>query len=167
MRPTKNYGDIPIQACACVKVIGVLFACPQLLQMYTWWHNKVLELIIELLRAQCETANQQSITAKEPIIQFLKEGECPVRKQKNPMKRLNGTRLESFSGSQDISTISSSRYSNRKAAGHYSMVRFKKEENREEAHKQKKKPLRDTVCRPHGNELDIPCDSFWGWLSWF
>ena len=27
----------------------------------------------------------------EPIIQFLKEGECPVRKQKNPnMKLLNG-----------------------------------------------------------------------------
>ena len=59
--------------------------------MYTWRHNKVLEVIIELLRAQCETANQQSIIAKEPIIQFLKEGECPVRKQKNPnMKLLNG-----------------------------------------------------------------------------
>ena len=69
----------------------VLSACPQSLQMYTWWHNKVLEVIIELLRAQCETANQQSITAKEPIIQFLKEGEYPVRKQKNPnMKILNG-----------------------------------------------------------------------------
>ena len=52
---------------------------------------KELEVIIELLRAQCETANQQSITAKEPIIQFLKEGECPVRKQRNPnMKLLNG-----------------------------------------------------------------------------
>ena len=48
-------------------------------------------MIIELLRAQCETANQQSITANEPIIQFLKEGECPVRKQKNPnMMLLNG-----------------------------------------------------------------------------
>ena len=69
----------------------VLSACPQSLQMYTWWHNKVLEVITELLRAQCVTANQQSITAKEPIIQFLKEGECPVRKQKNPnMKLLNG-----------------------------------------------------------------------------
>ena len=57
--------------------------------MYTWRHNKVLEVIIELLRAQCEIPNQQSITAKEPII--LKEGECPVRKQKNPnMKLLNG-----------------------------------------------------------------------------
>ena len=48
-------------------------------------------MIIELLRAQCETANQQSITAKEPIIQFLKEGECPLREQKNPnIKLLNG-----------------------------------------------------------------------------
>ena len=48
-------------------------------------------MIIELLGAQCETANQQSITAKEPIIQFLKEGECPVRRQKYPnMKLLNG-----------------------------------------------------------------------------
>ena len=50
--------------------------------MYTWPHNKVLEVVIELIRAQCETANQQPVTAKEPIIQFLKEGECPVRKQK-------------------------------------------------------------------------------------
>ena len=48
-------------------------------------------MIIELLRAQCETENQQSIIAKEPIIQFLKEGECPVRKQKNlNMTLLNG-----------------------------------------------------------------------------
>ena len=44
----------------------VLSACLHSLQMYTWRHNKVLEVIIELLRAQCETANQQSITAKEP-----------------------------------------------------------------------------------------------------
>ena len=69
----------------------VLSACSQSLQMYTWRHNKVLEVIIELLRAQCETANQQSLTAKEPIIQFPKEGECLVREQKNPnMKLLNG-----------------------------------------------------------------------------
>ena len=105
----------------------VLSAYPQSLQMYTWRHNKVLEVVIELLRAQCETANQQPVTAKEPIIQFLKEGEHPVRKQKNSnMKLLNGASNESFSGSQDISTISSSYYSNRKAAGHCSMVRFKR-----------------------------------------
>ena len=69
----------------------VLSACPQSLQMYTWRHNKVLEVVIELLRAQCETANQQPVTAKEHIIQFLREGECPVRIQKNPnMKLLKG-----------------------------------------------------------------------------
>ena len=69
----------------------VLSACPQSIQMYTWRHNKVLEVIIKLLRQPRETANQQSITAKEPIIQFLKESECPVRKQKNSnMKLLNG-----------------------------------------------------------------------------
>ena len=46
----------------------------------------MLEVVIELLRAQCETANQQSVTAKGPIIQFLKEGN-----KKNPnMKLLNG-----------------------------------------------------------------------------
>ena len=54
--------------------------------MYTWQYNKVLEVVIELLRVQFETANQEPVTAKEPIIQFHKEGECPVRKQKkNPI----------------------------------------------------------------------------------
>ena len=66
----------------------VLSACPQSLQMYAWRHNKVLDAVIELLKAQCETANQQPITAKKPIIQFLKEGECPVRKQKDPNMKL-------------------------------------------------------------------------------
>ena len=69
----------------------VLSSCPQSLQLYTWRHIKVLEVIKELLGAQWETANQQSITAKEHTIQFLKKSECPVRKQKNPnMKLLNG-----------------------------------------------------------------------------
>ena len=39
-------------------------------------------MVIELLRAQCEAANQQPVTTKEPIIQFQNEGEYPVRKQK-------------------------------------------------------------------------------------
>ena len=59
----------------------VLSACPQLPQMYTWRHE-VLEAVIKLLRAPCEAANQQPVTAKEPIIQFHKECECTVRKQK-------------------------------------------------------------------------------------
>ena len=75
----KLWGYTNSDLCLCKSDRGtlrhVLSACPQLLQMYTWRHNKV---IIELLRAHCETANQQSITAKEPIIQFLKEGECTV-----------------------------------------------------------------------------------------
>ena len=37
---------------------------------------------MKLLRAQCEAANQQPVTTNEPIIQFHKDGECPVRKQK-------------------------------------------------------------------------------------
>ena len=140
--------------------------------MYTWRHNKVLEVIIELLRAQCETVNQQSITAKEPIIQFLKEGECPVRKQKNSnMKLLNGASDWKVSADlKDISTICSSHYSNRKAAGHCSMVRFKEESppyridcplGRKPGGsiRAEEKPLRDTACRLRGKGLDMPCDS--------
>ena len=29
------------------------------------------------------------------------------------------------------------------------------------------KPLRDTACRLRGKGLDMSCDSYWGWLSWF
>ena len=29
------------------------------------------------------------------------------------------------------------------------------------------KPIRDTACRLHGKGLDMPCDSYWGWLLWF
>ena len=70
---------------------------------------------------------QQPVTAKERIIQFLKEGECPVRKQKNPkMKLLN--RASDWKVLADLKTsllISSSHYSNREAARHCSVVRFK------------------------------------------
>ena len=59
--------------------------------MYTWQYNKVFEVVMVLLRAQYEAANQQPVTAKESIIQFHKEGECPVREQKTSiMKLLNG-----------------------------------------------------------------------------
>ena len=105
----KLWGYTDSDLCFHVKVIGgtlrhVLSACPQSLQMYTWRHNKVLEVVIELLKAQCESAKQQFITAKEPIIQFLKEGECPVRKQKNSnMKLLNGANDWKVSGDLKIS----------------------------------------------------------------
>ena len=152
----------------------VLSACPHSLQMYTWWHNKVSVVRIEL-RAQRETANQQSITAKEPIIYFLKEGECPVRKQKILTW---GYWTENFSRSQDISTISSSHYPNRKVSGHCSMVRFKEKcpphridcplgRKPRGSTRAEEKPLRDTACWLCGKGLDMPCDSYWGWLSWF
>ena len=90
----KLWGYTDSDLCLCKSDRGtlryVLSACPQSLQLCTWQHNKVL-VVIELLKIQCETANQQPITANEPIIQFLKEGECPEKKQKNPkMKLPNG-----------------------------------------------------------------------------
>ena len=67
---------------------------------------------------------------------------------------------------------------NRKAAGHRSMVRFKEEypPHRNDCPQGRKpggstraeeKPLRDTARRRRGKGLDIPYDSYWGWLSWF
>ena len=106
----------------------VLSACPQSLQMYTWRHNKVLEVVIELLRAQCETANQQPVTAKEHIIQFLREGECPVRIQKIPIwSYWRELVTRNFLRISSISAISSSYYSNRKAGRHCRLVRLKEE----------------------------------------
>ena len=61
-------------------------------------------MVIDLLIAQCETANQQPIRAEEPIIQFLKEGKCPLRKQKYPnMKLLN--RSSDWKVSVDLKTF--------------------------------------------------------------
>ena len=156
----------------------ILSACSQSLQIYTWRHNKVLEVVTELLREQCETANQQSVTAKEPIIQFLKESECPVRKQKNPnMKLLNRASDWKVSADLKTSTISSSQDSNRKAAEHCSMVWFKEEcpphridcplgRKLGGSTQEEEKPIWNTACRLHEKRLDMPCDSYWGWLSW-
>ena len=113
----------------------------------------MLGVIIELLRAQCETANQQSITAKEPIIQFLKEGECPVRKQKNPnMKLLNGASDWKVSADLKTSLQSTSlpvyiiqtekrpdivAWTDSRKSVHIELT-VPVEENREEAHERKK-----------------------------
>ena len=155
----------------------VLSACPQSLQMYTWRHNKVLEVVIELLRAQCETAHQQAVTA---IIQFLKEGEFPVGKQKYPNMKLLNWACDWKVSVVDISTISSSHYSNRKAARHCSMVWFKEEcsphridcpleENLADAHERKKnryETLRaDCVekgCICHVIPIEVRCCGFLG-----
>ena len=129
----------------------ILSACPQSLQMYIWQHNKVLEVVIELLRAQLKTANQQPVTAKEPIIQFLKEGECPMRKQKNPnMKLLNGA--SDWKVSVDLKTsqqfpvhiIQTEKqpdivaWSDSKKSVLFIELTVPWEENRKEAHEQKK-----------------------------
>ena len=81
--------------------------------------------------------------------------------------------VESFSRSQDISTISSSHYSTWKATGHCSMVRFKEEclPHRIDCSLGRKsgwskrseiKPLRDTACCLCGKWLAMPCD----WITW-
>ena len=126
--------------------------------MYTWRHNKVLEVAIELLRAQCETANQQPVTAKEHIIQFLKQGECPVKKQKNPkMKLLDGA--SDWKVSADLKTslqfpvhiIQTEKgpdivaWSNSKKSVLLIELTFPWEENRKEAHQRKKNRYK-TLC---------------------
>ena len=86
--------------------------------------------------------------------------------------------LESFSGSKDMSTITSSHDSNRKAARHWSVVRFKKDypphridcplvRKPGESNRAEEKPIWDTACSLRGKRLDMPCVSYWGWLSWF
>ena len=86
--------------------------------------------------------------------------------------------LESFSRSQDISTISSSHYSNRKATRHCSIVWFKEECSLHRIDyplgrklgggtRAEEKPIQDTVCQLRGKGLDIPYDFYWDWLSWF
>ena len=119
--------------------------------MYTWRHNKVLKVVIELLRAQYETANQQPVTAKEPIIHFLKEVECPVSKQKNPnIKLLNGA--SDWKVSADLKTslqfpvyiIQTEKrpdieaWSDSKKSTLLTELIVPWEENQEEAHEQKK-----------------------------
>ena len=65
-----------------------------------------------------------------------------------------------------------------KAAGDCSMVRFKEEcpPHRIDCPLRRKpggstrseeKSLLDTACRLRGKVLDMPCDSYWGWLLWF
>ena len=158
----------------------VLSARP--LQMYTWRHNKVLEVGIELLRTQCETANQQSVTAKESIIQFFKEGEMSYEETKNPnMKLLN--RACGWKVSADLKTflqfpvhiISTEKrpnivaWSDSKKSVILRELTVSWEENQKVAHEQKKnwyKALRADcvekgwICRVIPN--DVGCRGFLG-----
>ena len=133
----------------------------------------MLEVVIELLRAQCERANQQPVTAKEPIIQFLKEGECPVRKQKNPnMKILNGASVWKVSTDLKTSlnnfqftifkqksgwTVSHGRIKRRLSSHRIDCPYGRKPGGSTRAEEQ---PIRDTACRLRGKGLDMPCDSY-------
>ena len=100
---------------------------------------------------------------------------CEETKSPN-MKLLNGA--SDWKVSANLKTISSSLYSNRITAGHCSMVRFKEEcpphridcplgRKPGRSTRAGKKPIRDTACLLRVKELDMPCDSYWGWLSWF
>ena len=108
-------------------------------------------VVFLLCWSQCETANQQPVTVKEPIIQFLKEGECPVRKQKYPnMKLLNVA--SDWKVSADLKTslqfsvhiIQTEKrldivvWSNSKKSVLFIELTVPWEENQEEAHEQKK-----------------------------
>ena len=139
-------------------------------------------MVIELLGAQCETANQQFVTTKEHIIQFLKEGECPVRKQKNPnMKLLNGA--SDWKVSADLKTslqfpvhiIQTEKrpeivaWSDSKKSVPLIELTVTWEENREEAHERKKnryETLRtDCVekgCICHVIPIEVGCCGFLG-----
>ena len=140
----------------------------------------MLEVVIELLRAQCETANQQPVTAKEPIIQFLKEGECPVRKQKNPnMKLLNGA--SDWKVSVDLKTsiqFPVNIFQTEKRSDIVAWFDSKKsvllieltvpwEKEPGESTRAEEKPIQDTAWRLRGKGLAMPCGSYCGWLSWF
>ena len=150
-------------------------ACPLSLQMYTWQHNKVLEVVIELFRAQCETANQQSVTAKEPMIQFHKEDECLVRKQKNSnMKLLNGP--SDWKVSVDLKTslqfpvhvIQTEKWPDI-VAWSDSKRSIPREENQEETHEWKKNRY-ETLCGDsvekgwicHVIPIEVGCHGFLG-----
>ena len=132
-----------------------------------------------MLRAQYETTNQQSITAKEPIIQFLKEGECPVRKQKNPnMKLLNGASDWKVSANLKTSLqfpvhiVQTEKrpdivaWSDSKKSVLLIKLTVPWEENREEAHERKKnryKTLRaDCVEMCHVIPIEVGCRGFIG-----
>ena len=127
----------------------VLSACPQLLQMYTWRLNKVLEVV--------------SFSRK---VNFLRGN------KKIPRWRY-WTELESGKFqriSRHLSTISSSQYSNRKAAGHGSMLGWNEDcpSHRNDCPLGRKpggstwaeeQPIRDTACWLRGKGLNMPCDS--------
>ena len=109
----------------------------------------------------------------------VSQGECPVRKQKNPNRKLLN-RASDWKVSADLKTslqFPDSIIQTKKAARH-SVVRFKEEcpSHRIDCPLGRKlggstrveeKQIWDTVCWLRGKGLDMLYDSYWDWSSWF
>ena len=107
------------------------------------------------------------------------QGECPLRKQTYPnMKLLNGASDKKVSADLKTSlqfpvhTIQTEKrpdivaWSGSKKSVLLVELTAPWKENLKEAHERKKNRY-ETACRLRGKGLDMPCDSYWGWLSWF
>lgn len=53
---------------------------PQSLQLSMWHHNNGLEVVMDIASAQREAVIKQSVTTREPMICFHKEGGHPAQK---------------------------------------------------------------------------------------
>ena len=107
----------------------VFYVYPQSLQMYTWWQNKVLEEVNDLSRAHSWGTKPANCYSQGPHNSVSQAGWMPCEETKKFQYEATAWNqwLESFCAPQDISTISSSHYSNRKVARHCSVVQFKEE----------------------------------------
>ena len=102
------------------------------------------------------------------IVQFLKEGECPVGKQKNPnMKLLNGA--SDWKVSADLKT-------SLQFSVHIIQIEKRSDRFKEDcpphridcplgrkpggSTRAEEKPIRDTACRLRGKGLDMSCNSY-------
>ena len=153
----------------------VLSACPQSLQMYAWQHNKVLEVVIEFFRARCETA----ICNSQGTHYSVSQGRwMSCEETKNPnMKLLNGAR--DWKVSVDLKTSLQFPIHIIQTEKRPDIVAWSDSEcpphridcplGRKPwgSTRAEEKPIRDTACRLRGKGVDMPCDSYWGWLPWF
>ena len=156
----------------------VLFACPQSLQMYIWWHKKVLEVIIELLRD-----SKPAIYIRQGTHNSVSQGRwMSCEETKNPnMKLLNGA--SDWKVSADLKTslqfpvqiIQTEKrpdivaWSDSKKSVLLIELTVPWEENREEAHERKKNGCetlradcveKGSIC--HVIPIEVGCRGFIG-----
>ena len=172
-----GYTDSDLCLCKCDRgtLHHVLSACPQSLQMYTWWHNKFLEVVIQLLRAQCETAICYSQGTHNSVSQG-RWMSCEETKNRN-MKLLNGA--SDWKVSVDLKTSLQFPIHITQTEKRPNIVAWSDSEcpphridcplGRKPwgSTRAEEKPMRDTACRLRGKGLDMLCDSYCGWLLWF